>query len=175
MDNGISIFGYSRKAKRCGAYLRKCVMTVVLWIFLALLNGYAALWLGSPAAIGFAVIIEITVILLTLPNFRLEYDYEIEDGVFTVAKINGGSRRKVLASFSLRDAVLLAPLSEDVLRKCEGERPARALDVTSGFELENRAAVLFPDEKGRLTLILFDANERFFKAARFYCPAAMRR
>ena len=175
MDNGIGIFGYSRKAKRRGAYLRKCVMTAVLWVLLALVNGHAALWLGSPSAIGFAVIIEITVILLTLPNFRLEYDYEIEDVVFTVAKINGGSRRKVLTSFSLRDAVLLAPLSDDVLRKCENERPARALDVTSGFEPENRSAVLYPDEKGRLTLLLFDANERFFKAARFYCPAAMRR
>ena len=175
MDSGINVFGYSYKVKIRGPYLRRCVLTVLLWVLICAVNVIAALWMQSPSALVLAAFIEVPIIILTAPVFRQEYDYEIEDGVLTVSRISGGSRRREMAEVPLRKATLLAPLNDDILRRCENERPARTLDVTSGAAEAEEAVMLYPDEKGRLTMLLFDANERFFKAARFYCPSAISR
>lgn len=173
MDSGINVFGYSVKLKKSGAHLRKCVLTVCLWVLLGAALGIGALMLESAAAVVFAAFIVAAVILLTLPGFSVEYDYEIEDGTFTVSRIAGSSRRRVLASVDLRSVTYLAPYNADTVRKCKDEEPAVRIDVLC--EEENGAVMLFSDRRGRLTMLCFDANERFFKAARFYCPSAMRR
>ncbi len=175
MDNGINLFGYSYRVKMRGAYLRRCVLTVLLWVLICIANVLAALWMQSPAAIVLALFVEIPLVILTAPVFRQEYDYEIEDGTLTVARISGRSRRREVAEIPLRKAILVARMNDDVLRRCENERPARTLDVTSGAEGSEPAVMLYSDEKGRLTMLAFDANERFFKAARFYCPSAVSR
>ncbi len=175
MDSGINMFGYSCRVKMRGVYLRRCVLTVALWVLICIVNVIAALWMQSPAALVLAAFIEIPLVILTVPVFKQEYDYEIEDGMLTVARISGGSRRKKIAEIPLRKVILLAPMSADILRRCENERPARTIDVTSGAADAEEAVMLYPDEKGRLTMLLFDANERFFRAARFYCPSAVSR
>ncbi len=175
MDSGINMFGYSCRVKLCGVYMRRCVLTVLLWVIICIVNVFAALWMQSPAAIVLALFIEIPLVILTAPVFKQEYDYEIEDGTLTVARISGGSRRREVAEIPLRKVILVAPMNNDVLRKCENERPARTVDVTSGAPDADEAVMLYPDEKGRLTMLLFDANERFFRAARFYCPSAVSR
>lgn len=175
MDNGINMFEYSRRVKMRGEYLRRCVLTVCSWVLVCTLIVIAAFWVQSAAALILAAFIEIPLILLTLPVFRQEYDYEAAEGVFTVARISGGVRRRVVAEIPLRTVILVAPMNDDVLRKCEGERPARTVDVRSGADCAEDAVMLYPDEKGRLVMMCFDANERFFKAARFYCPTAVSR
>lgn len=175
MDSGINVFGYSYKVKIRGPYLRKCVLTVLLWLVICIANVFAALWMQSPSALVLAAFVEIPIVLLTAPVFKQEYDYEMENGVLTVARISGGSRRRELAEIPLRKLILLAPMNADVLRRCENERPVHSLDVTSGAADAEKAVMLYPDEKGRLTMLCFDANERFFKAARFYCPSAVSR
>lgn len=175
MDSGINMFEYSYRVRIRGAYMRRCVLTVLLWVAVCVLNVFAALWAQSVAAIALAAFVEIPLVILTAPVFRQEYDYEIADGTLTVARISGGSRRRTVAEIPLRKVILLAPMSESVLRKCEGERPVGTLDVTSGAEGASEAVMLYPDEKGRLMMMCFDANERLFKAARFYCPSAVSR
>ena len=175
MDSGINLFGYSYRVKMRGPYLRRCVLTFLLWVLICIANAFAALWMRSPAAIVLALFVEIPLVILTAPVFRQEYDYEIADGTLTVARISGGSRRRTVAEIPLRKVILLAPMSESVLRKCEGERPVGTTDLTSGAEGAEEAVMLYPDEKGRLMMMRFDANERFFKAARFYCPSAVSR
>ena len=175
MDNGINMFGYSFRVKIRGAYLRRCVLTVLMWALICIANVIAALWMQSPSALVLAAFVEVPLIILTASVFRQEYDYELDDGVLTVARISGRTRRREIAEIPLRKATLVAPLNDDVLRKCESERPARTLDVTSGAEGAESTVMLYPDEKGRLTMICFDANERFMKAAKFYCPWAVSR
>lgn len=175
MDGGINVFGYSYKVKIRGVYLRSCVLTVLAWVLVLAVNVIAALWMQSPAAIFLAAFVEIPLILLTAPVFKQEYDYEMENGVLTVSRISGGSRRREIAEIALRRAVLIAPMSADVLRRCESERPARTIDVTSGACGAEAAVMLYSDEKDRLTMLCFDANERFMRAARFYCPSAVSR
>ena len=175
MDSGINVFGYSYKVKIRGPYLRRCVLTVLLWLLVLAVNLIAALMVQSPSALVLAAFVEIPLILLTAPVFRQEYDYEMENGVLTVSRISGGSRRREIEEITLRRAILVAPMSADVLRRCESERPARTLDVTSGAADAEAAVMLYSDDKDRLTMLCFDANERFMRAARFYCPTAVNR
>ena len=181
MDRRVDMIGYSRRAATRGRQLRRCIGIVLLWLLFGGIGAAGAaalsLWLGGavPAAWLLAAMLLSAVILFTVPYFILEYDYEISDGVFTVAAIFGRRRRRVRAQVDLRNVDSVAPLDDDVLRRMETARPAVTIDTRSVADSPEASAMLFADKRGRLTLLLFDGGEKFMKAARFYCPSALRR
>lgn len=181
MDRRVDMIGYGRRAAMRGKQLSRCIVIVLLWVLFALVGVAGAwalsLWLGSavPGAWLLVVFLLGTLILLTVPYFSLEYDYEISDGIFTVAAIFGGRRRRIRARLDLRMVDSLAPLDADVLRRMEDARPAVTIDTRSASDSPDAAAMLYTDERQRLTLLLFDGGEKFMKAAKFYCPSALRR
>jgi len=175
MDGSINVFGYSARVALRGAFLRRCIVRAVLWSIVCAVMLLGALLLDSPAALTLAAVLCVIVVVTTLPTFRVEYDYEIEDGVFTAAKITGASRRRLVVSVDLRKVTLLSEITDDKLSLIEREEPAVSNSVLSAADGFTPSLMLYTDQKNRLCVLYFDANERFFKAARFYCPAAMRR
>ena len=175
MDGSINVFGYSARLQRKGAFLRGCIIRTVLWSVVCAAMLLGALLLNSPAALILAGVLCVIVVVTLLPTFRVEYDYEIEDGIFTVARITGASRRRQIASVDLRKVTLLSEITDDKLSLIEREEPALSSSALSSADGFTPSVMLYTDRKNRLCVLYFDANERFFKAARFYCPAAMRR
>ncbi len=166
--------GYSYRAAYRGAYLLRCLFLAAL--LLALTGALAVLALSYPSAASFllALLLSAAAFRLLFPRFTLVYDVEIADGFFTLAAIYGSSRRKELFSCDLRRAEAIVTDGEEI-----GRRPAaasrRTVKALSSPGSEKACALFCPDGSDRPALLLFDAEDEFFEAARAFCPAAVRR
>jgi len=174
MDRGISMIGYSYKAENVGKHGRRRAFIFLLWCVCALLFAAVGWLIASPAALALAAVLEGAVIILTLPNLTLEYDYEIADGYFTVAEIYGKGRRRVVDTVDLRRIQYFSPATADAVKKAEAAGPAVRRNTLHKPDSECGAVMLYSDGKSRLAVLYFDADERFVKALRFYCPSALR-
>ena len=103
-------------------------------------------------------------IKLTWRFVRVEYEYSIEAGTFTVAVIYGGATRRVKCRVELSDAILIAPYDEsrqsilekekisDIKRFAEEGSDTAFVCVWEDKKHERKCAVIFEttDEAKRL-------------------------
>lgn len=116
----------------------------------------------APLALWIAV-------FLTWRYTKIEYEYSITSGVFTLSEIYGGRSRKVMVEFKLKDCLAIAPASEFGKRdEAETDRKYSALaDANS----PNAYFASFEDENGKRCVLFFEATEKALKICRFYNPS----
>lgn len=119
-------------------------------------------------------------VFITWRYVSVEYEYSITSGELTFCKIYGRrSRRKVL-TFSLKDAIRIAPLEDaEEAAKATKYMPEREFSAISSLRAPDIYFALFEykylehgKEKTRRAIFYFEATARALQICRFYNPSA---
>lgn len=117
-------------------------------------------------------------IFVTWRYVNVEYECSVTSGILTFAKIYGGRSRKKIFELSLRDAIRIAPLSDDgEYRRVKEFRPERSFSGVSSLHDEHVFFMLF-ELKGKSrketqrAIFYFEANEKMCRMCRYYNPSA---
>ena len=128
--------------------------------------------------LAFSVIGVWLLVFVTWRYVCVEYEYSITSGTLTFCKIFGNRQRHRVMEFSLRDAVLIAPLGDEAQReKAEAYRPEQEFWGISSLSSPDVYVALFEykeeGKKGtRRAVFYFEATQRALQICRFYNPSA---
>ena len=97
---------------------------------------------------------------------RLQYDYSVYDGMFTVSAVYGGRSRQALYEVELKKVELIAPDDGTYSDRLEQYSPEKEQDATfSGGE--NRYFMLYEDG-GKRAVLYFEGELEFVRVMRRY-------
>ena len=157
-ETGHNVLSHSVQMKKEGKYLLKRRLTVL---------GYVAFCLVYIAVCTIPV--KLYPVLAGVPFFlyalykitwwRLEYDYDytLAHGELTVEKVFSHSRRRKMATVSVKDASAVAPYdaAETVGREI--------MDLRGSAKAENSYMILYRNAEGKESALLFEGTAKFIK------------
>lgn len=97
---------------------------------------------------------------------KIEYEYEIATGEFTLSKIYGARTRKEVLSFKTSDILTIAPESAlDSLKTDSIINTCRKSDV-------NRICIVFPETNGKKQALVISAPDKTVSCLKYYKRSA---
>ena len=150
----------------------------VLYVLSLLILGFTA-----KIILPLLALIPVTTWILVFATWRfvsVEYEYSITSGELTFSKIYGGRSRRTILTFSLRDAVRIAPLDNgEESEKAKAYRPEHEFSAISSLYAPDIYYAIFEHElreggktKKRRTIFYFEATAKSLQICRFYNPSA---
>lgn len=120
--------------------------------------------------VPFMLIISCVSIWFFMRFTKIEYEYSIISGDFSVAAIYDNVRRKELVEAKISNMNIVAPYESDHIRLHlhESARIKRTLDYHTDAEYKDFYFCVYNDEKHGKTAIIFNANEKMIKIMKFY-------
>ena len=101
-------------------------------------------------------------------KFNVEWEYSYVNGELDIAKIFSKESRKQIATYSLKDAELFAPVESDAMRPYS-ELPVK--DFTEGTkEARDKAYALVYRSGGQGSVVLLSPNEQMLRDIRIRMP-----
>ena len=167
-DFGIYEHVVTREAGR-GSRLGKALLWGIL-----LLGIVGLLWLGLtlklfPLFLGISVAAAFAALLLFRRYSSLEFEYTIVEGTVTVSEIYGKSTRRVTREFEIRACAVIAPIDDGKLTDFGATDEYFAI---SSPEVENIYGAAFDGDKGKKTVVYFEATDEALRIFRAYNPRA---
>ena len=136
---------------------------------------FALIWLPfiiaslfQPLLIVLSVLLTVILVVLTRKYLHVEFEYTFVSGELTVSKIYGKKKRKALFCAELRDAVLIAPATDDYVDKIEG----KVISALSAPTVEDALLLVFDEGKSQRVTLLIESDERTVTLCRRASPAA---
>ncbi len=146
---------------------------VLLWALLAL-GIVGLLWLGLMwklfvLFLGIALAAAFLAMILFRRYSSLEFEYTIAEGTVTFAEIYGKSTRRVTREFDIRVCAAIAPMDDDRLAAFGATDEYYAI---SSPDAENIYGAAYDSDKGKKTVVYFEATEQALRMFRAYNPRA---
>ena len=116
-------------------------------------------------------------VFITWRYVQVEYEYSIDSGVLTFSKIYGNRQRKRIFEMNLKDAVRIAPLSdEQEAARATTYAPEREFVGVSSMRAPDIYFMLFElndkeNREKRRAIFYFEATTKALSICRFYNPA----
>ncbi len=167
-DFGIYEHVVTREAGR-GTRLGKAVLWVLLLLGIVGLLWLGLVWKLFPLFLGISVGVAFAALLLFKRYSSLEFEYTIAEGVVTFAEIYGKSARRVTKEFEIRSCAVVAPEGDEKLAAFGAVDEYYAISSPSS---ENIYGAAYDSEKGKKTVIYFEATEQALRMFRAYNPRA---
>lgn len=154
---------------------------VVAWLFVY--ATWVLLWSLIMANIGMnapmLLFIPLTTVILVRCTWKytsVEFEYTLVEGSLVIDKIYGKKTRKGVFEGELKSAVLIAPYTEDFLRKAE-ERGAwrKSIEAISSEDAEEIWFLLFESEGETRTMVFVEADDTMLRIFRHYNARATMR
>lgn len=151
---------------------------IVLWA-LIVLSAAGLLWLGLaleffPIAIAVVIAGGFLAVLYMRRFSRIDYEYQIFEGVAVFSEILGNASRRQVLSFEIRKCERVAPLSDEKWARFAEEYPTETVySALSSPDAENVYFAAFEGEKGRKTIVYFEMTARALKLFRAANPQAV--
>ena len=164
------------KKKNEGSQRWKLIGWLFLYLNWILLGSLLMAKLGMSAPILILLVLS-TVILIacTWRYTQLEWEYTLLDGILILDKIYGKKTRRSVFEGELRQAVRIAPYTEDFMRDAEEKLPIRkVIDATASEDAQEVWFILF-DQDGEGWLVLLEADETMLRVFRHYNARATAR
>jgi len=129
--------------------------------------------INLPWFIVFVVFATALYIVTTWRRFvDVEYEYSITSGVLTFATIFGNRSRKQHLEMTLKNAILIAPLTDRLQRdKLDDYQPEKVYSALSSPDAVDGYFMIF-EQEGVACAFLFEATAQTLKICRFYNPSA---
>lgn len=163
-------YEYSVAQKIEGKWILKKIGMIFLYIFFVIfwfVFGFVTKLFPVMALIPLTLWI---LVFITWRYIKVEYEYSIISGNFTLSNIYGNRSRKKVVEFKIKDCSLIAPLdnSED---KISSYSPKRVYSGLSSINADD-AYVALVDIDGKKTAVYFEATEKALKICQFYNASA---
>ena len=133
---------YKRDNGAYGVLFKVFIITAAV-IFMFVLNavpillGYNIIYVTGLISFGLSYLV-----YRIIKNQNKEYEIEISNDAFDVARIIGGKKREELASFSIRECEFIGPTSSDRYAE-DTEKSEFVLNVTDGRMIERSEDVWY--------------------------------
>lgn len=154
-----------------------------LFIKVALIAAYAlflAIWIissllsqRSPITIFIVIAIASLALVFALRPLSVELEYSVSESQITLAKIYGKRRRKELFSAEPDSIRLIAPMSDENIKKAEAYKPATEFRALTPSTEKKRWLVVFENESEENILFIFEAEDYVSKILRILKPSAI--
>ena len=164
------------KRKNEGAHRWKLIGWLFGYLNWVLIGSLCMAKLGMSAPILILLVLS-TVILIrcTWKYTQVEWEYTLLDGILILDKIYGKKTRRSVFEGELKQAVLIAPYTEDFMRKAEEKLSVKkTIDATASEDTEDGWFLLF-EEEGDGLIVLLEADETMVRIFRQYNARATAR
>ena len=165
------------KKKTEGKLLLAKTGLIACYVLFAVIGVLLAILLadGHPALLLLVAVLDFCLWLFTWKLVNIEYEYAFICNTFYLSKIFAKSARKEIFECELSRAITVAPYSRQYKLDAERQAPQRIISALSSKKAEDVWFILFENERGMRTLVLFEADERSLKCLRHGCPRAVAR
>ena len=169
---GINYFEYNVEKKPDGKTKLQRVGIILLDIVLAI-----AVLAISPAGLvpimfcGLGLLFAILTFFL-YKRTQIEYEYEINAGELTMAKIYGGRSRKTLFSQKISSFELIAPYTEEKFKEATRNAEIKVYNCTASPDAMDMFFGIFKDEIGSKCAVILQAPKKAVSIFRFYNSSA---
>ena len=137
----------------------------LLWLLAAIRTKY------NLGILALAVISTVFLIIFTWRFFALEYEYSFVGSEITVAKIYANRLRRQVLSEDLRNAVMIAPATDENISRLERFEIDKSIHAISSSSYDDIWLCLFEQEKTQVyTCLYIDADERITRIFKQYNP-----
>ncbi len=140
---------------------------------------FLAVIMGGGAGVGLAplfALVPITlwmIIFFTWRYVSIEYEYTIAAGVMRFDRIFGSRSRKKIIEITVRQAALIAPMTEEYSPRVDEFAPERVINCLSSDDAPDAYFILFESgEDKKRTALLFEATSETLKFLRYYNPSS---
>lgn len=99
-------------------------------------------------------------VLISRKYLSLEYEYSFWYGNLSVAKIYSKRKRKAVLSADIKDLLIIAPVSEDNIRRAQGFEPEKTVLALSSEQAEDIWLTVTGGKDEKRILLFFEADER---------------
>ena len=106
-------------------------------------------------------------VLATYRYVQIDNKYEIHSGTLIFTRKYGNSKPKTLCEFKLRDAELVAPLSQSE-NEISSLAPQKIFDARSAPDAENAYVALYKDNDGKVCAFYFEVSDEACKVLKYY-------
>lgn len=106
------------------------------------------------------VLLTFTLFAVTWKYVQIEYEYAFECGALSVAKIYGKRKRKLLVSAEIKEMSMIAPATEENIKKAEKLEIDERIIAVSSDRQENIWLALTGGKDEKKVLLFFEADER---------------
>lgn len=142
-------------------------LVAAIWILSAFISKY------NPAIILFVIALLSLALWLILRRFNVEFEYSVSDSEITLAKIYGKSRRKEIFSADADDILLIAPETEENIKKAEAYQPRAKYRMCSQNTEKKVWIVVFENDDEDKFLFTFEAEDYVTKILKQLKPSAI--
>ncbi len=161
----------------CPAKTGKLILARVLLMIFYVAFTLVYLWVFALNFRAFAIamllpFIMYAIIKLTWRLTVVEYDFAIEAGELTVAKIYAGSARRVKARAYIPDMTLIAPKNKDSQRVLSASDIVSVKDFSAHEDSETAFVCVYPDRAGKKLALIIETNEEMRRILHLCNPSA---
>ena len=150
------------------------ILAAIICVFLAASLLSAAIVRNFPPVIFILALVFIALLLyLVFIFFSVEYEYSISDTCVSLAKIYAKTKRKEIFSAEPDEILMIAPNTEDNMKKALDYHPKTRFDIYEKKSQDNRWLVVLELSRGELALFVFDAPSGIEKILKKLKPSAM--
>lgn len=132
----------------------------------------------QPLMIALAALLTFALIALTRKYLHVEYEYEFVGGEITVSKIYGKKKRKLLFSDELKNALLIAPATDEHIAALDRLSIHKTVSALASPASQNILLLVFDGASGKPNerlLLLIESDERTISACRRAAPTVCAR
>ena len=122
--------------------------------------------------LALVLLLDVLFIALTWKRTYVEYEYLFTNEYFELAKIYGKAQRKELLCADLLRATLIAPYTDEYTQRIGEKQINKTYEAISQKQASDVWFMLFEEENGERTLVVFEADEESLKILRHASPRA---
>lgn len=103
----------------------------------------------------------------------IEYSFIVDASVLTVEKVMGGKKKIKLFSAKVKDLSLIAPYDDKYKAEADAFGADNRVEAVPSMDCYDLYFALYTDEKGKKTILFFQATAQSLKALKYYNSSAI--
>lgn len=103
----------------------------------------------------------------------IEYSFVVDASVLTVEKVMGGKKKIKLFSAKVKDLSLIAPYDDKYKAEADAFGADNRVEAVPSMDCYDLYFALYTDEKGKKTILFFQATAQSLKALKYYNSSAI--
>ena len=141
------------------------IIYITIWAFIGIFNPNKILLILALGALSL-----LAIILISWKYLFLEYEYNFCMSILTVAKIYGKRKRKVLIEIDVSKCLIIAPATEDTIKKAEKFEPKKRFIAVSNESAEDIWILLSNDDNDWKNIIFIESDSRIYSIFKTVAP-----
>lgn len=109
----------------------------------------------------------------TWPYVSIEYSFTVDGSMLTVEKVMGGKKKVKLFHQKVKDLSLIAPYDEQYKSEADAFAADRRVEAVPSMDCHDLYFALHTDERGKKTIVFFQATAQSLKALKYYNSSAI--